>query len=523
MKQPSNNELHNIKRRETISNKELGQQFIFDRLDKQWLLLTEVIRRNILTNSKTRKAVQRYITEPIGESLPNFFLNDLSFNIKILKLKEKYKNEIWKYLELESIPEEKIVSDIKYAESITKPEENIKLLKGLYGSDTPEYYRYLKKYIDSGIFLVGITAEEKLIIAQRYRFARDIKLLALQAEVLDNQNIIKNNNSKEVILPSGTIINIHLKNHRKNQELLNPQNWKKRRQIKDRVYEIKVGSSKYILKEKKTARHIDTFDKGHESGLTSKEEFETAKYFQENCIVEQGNIKVNWEKPVSSVTFPDGFQFTIFEYEDSLFKKKYTTEDLSKSILKHRKQFEDEYIVIKKMAKKFKDYSKVLLFENKYENTESGLKTILEWIDLKKKKKLELSFEDFAEVKAIRMERQAEFAIRENIVKNGYINKDTDEYSYKINLKNGKLQLEIFGYDFEYFFKISQYKSLRMIDRYRKEEKKRENNGIGFSTWYHNNRAVTRMQRACYFAMLKADGLFEEKKGINKDNIYIIV
>jgi hypothetical protein len=45
--------------------------------------------------------------------------------------------------------------------------------------------------------------------------------------------------------------------------LLNPINRKKKKQIKDRIFEITIGDKQYILKEQKSSKHFDTMKNGH--------------------------------------------------------------------------------------------------------------------------------------------------------------------------------------------------------------------------------------------------------------------
>lgn len=496
--------LKNIKSRKPVLDCESFKQYPPDQIDQQWRLLTEAVRRNILTQSGVRAIAIGYISSPVHESLPKNFLDRLSSDTKIAKLRDRYKGQIRDYLELESVPDDQITPDIKHARSITNPKEIIHRLQILYGINTPEYYQHLQEAIESGKFLHGITTQERWMITQRYSFARDVKLLALQAETASLGENIEINNCGEVILPSWTIIKINVDNVGKWHELLNPQNWHKRRQIKDRVYEIQVWSSKYILKEKKTARHIDTKKHGHEPGLSSLEEFLTARHFHENGSEEQDSIKVSWEKPIASVTFPDGFQFTVFEYNDDLLDEDAIIQALSQEIMKYREQFEVEFEFIKRISIKYRDDPKVLIFNSG--SKKSKLSTITRWLRFQKKIP-ELSFEEFALIKALRIKRWAIYKKTEIITKNGYENHDRDGYLFKINIQNNRPQLEIFGFDFEYFSKISAQESERRVKSYKDNEKDYESTyGIGFLNWSDGN-SVTPIQQATYFAFLEAEGI----------------
>lgn len=502
-------ELDGIERRNPILDQESAIQYSPDQMDRQWRLLTEAIRRDILVKPEVRDIAISYIASPVDESLPQNFLDGFSTDDRIAQLRERYRDKIGNYLALAPVPEDQIIPDVKHAESLRSPESTVEMLQALYGADTPAFYQRLKENVESGMFLCGITGQEKLMLVQRYRFARDVKLLALQAEVLRFGKTIQINDRGEAVLPSGTSISVNVEDETRRRELLNPQNWEKRRQLKDRVYEIQVGSSKYILKERKTARHTDTKKGGHISGLTSLEEFQTAQHFQDYGVQEQGNIKVNWENPVATVTFPDGFQFTVFEYQDGLLNENMVTPALAQKVLEHKERFEDEFATVRAMAQRFKDHPRVLVFE--HGRTESGLKAIFRWMRLRKKPVPELTFEDFAKIKAFRMQRQAKSLMEEVVIRNGYTNSDLDGYAYKINPQDGRTQLEIFGFDFEYFSKIDQNEIERRIKRRKAYDKEFDSvHAIGFLYW-GDCTSVTRMQRAGYFAMLAAEGLFQEQ------------
>lgn len=494
----------NIETRKPILNKESAEQFPPDQIDQEWRLITEAVRREILINPEVRNIAIEFIASPLSEALPDAFLDRLSVNQRVAKLADRYRSEIGNYLKLEAVPEDQITPDITNSQSFRTPESIIHMLQEMCGSNTPQYYEQLRKYVDHGVFTQGITAQERLMIAQRYRFARDVKLLALQAEVMEKGTEAQIGQNGEMVLPSGTEMNINNTEDKvKMSELMNPQIWEKRRQIKDRVYEIQVGSSKYILKERKTAMHTDTMKTGHKKGLTSLEEFKTAQDLQKNGAVEQGNIKVNWEKPLASVTFPDGFQFTVFECEGGFIEDNAVVSTLAQEIQNHREEFEQEFMAMQELAGKFASDPRVVGFEQG--NTESGLKAVLRFLGLKREQFSELTFEEFAMAKALRMERQAMSLMTETAIKNGYFSKDHEGYSFKIN-SNGHLQLEIFGFDFEYFKRINPDEVEKTLQNHYSFERERTVDGIDFLSW-NNGEQVTRTQRAAYFSMLKSEGL----------------
>src|SRR3989338_11613314 len=145
---------------------------------------------------------------------------------------------------------------------------------------------------------------------------------------------------------------------------MNPTVWEKRKQIKDRVYEIQVGTSSYFLKEKKTARHTDTKKHGHKPGLTSLEEYQTARSFNEQATIHKDDISLRWEKPIATVMFPDGFQFTVFEFEEGLRDADSARHVLEHEIERRREMYEVEFQLLQPMVEQMKDHPKVLSFES---------------------------------------------------------------------------------------------------------------------------------------------------------------
>lgn len=309
------------------------------------------------------------------------------------------------------------------------------------------------------------------------------------AEIVDQGGVSLNTNG-EVLLPSGVKMVIDIKDDDQRTDLISPHLWEKRRQLKDRVYEVEANGRKYILKEKKTARHTDTMDKGHRDGRLSSEEFAIAKDLQENGNLDRGDVGVSWERPVGCVTYPDGFSFVVFEYEKGLIEGKFLIRKLAKEIFNHKDQFVEEYRMITELADKYKDSPEVLAFEDDQSPTE-----------------LKLTFGEFAMVKALRMERQALELMEETITKNGYSNADSNGYSYRIK-EGDRVQLEIVGFDFEYFNNISPDQIAERLARHKSfmdEEELRR--GIGFLDWGFGGMGVTRMQKAAYFAMLESEGI----------------
>jgi len=427
-----------------IDNDQLPE---YDRrlIDKQWRLITESVRRRLLSDSKIRDLVLEFSNVEVSEDLPKKLLDRLSSDEVISSLRERFSSQLQSYLNLDPVEDDLIRPDIRYAPRLQTPEEIVGRLLLFFDENDPKFQSALKKYIDNETFHNGITEAERVIIAQRYRFARDVKMLALMAEMYSCQELISTSED-QITLPSGIQIHCEIDDPIKKQEILNPVFWNNRKQFKDRVYKISVGTKEFFLKEKKTARHTDTRSDKYRffPGATSFEEFGIARHFQDNCILEKGMIKLNWETPLAAVTFPDGYQFAIYEIEAGLLPESQEFVTLVNEMLSRPEQFESEFEQVSANFRKYLDHPLV----QKYESS-SFLSKALSLFGFNKSK-VEFTYKDFVLVKADRLLIQAKRLLEEVVLRNGYTNSDSDGFAYKVNiLDDGRLQLEIFGFDFE--------------------------------------------------------------------------
>lgn len=474
-----------VETRTPVIGPENIQAYPPDDIDRQWRLITAALR-DLIEKAELRDIPHRmlgFCNTSVTEKLPDQFLNAVSnIDKRVARLAERYRTGVTAYLGLPAVPDDLIVPDLKHAKSFFTPDQVRDGLAEQYGKDNPMYESVFNHLVQSGTFLRGITKEERLMIAMRYRYARDVKLLALGAEIEDQKGLTPDENG-ELVTPSSVRLFIDLDQSIQRSDLLNPQLWSRRRQLHDRVYEIEVNGKKYILKERKTARHTNTTEKHHRNGRLSSREFKIAKHFQENGIVSKGRISVSWERPIGYVAYPDGFSFAVFEYEEDLEEYRSVTSQLGQAIIDHRDQFEEEYQLISHLADKYKNSPEVIS------------------LDLDKEVSTQLSFAEFAMVRARRMEGQALSLIHEIIYENGYINSDTLAYSFKV--KNGDiLKLQITGFDFEYFKNAHPYELAEEIRRFR-----RWRSGVeGLLDW-DDSSPVTRMQQAAYFAILETEGI----------------
>lgn len=493
----SENNASVIETRTPVIGPENKQIYSPDDIERQWRFITEAVRRDLITKPKTRNVLLDFCATPVTEDLPNQFVNAVSnIDKRVAKLGNRYRDGIKDYLKLPAVPDEQIRPDIRHAPQLTKPEDVIKNLTQWYGKEDPMYEKSLRRDIEEGTFLRGITEQERLMIAKRYKYARDIKLFALGAEIVNQGRILPNENG-EIILPSGIRMVIDLNQDVQRADLLSPHLWERRKQLKDRVYEIEVNDRKYILKEKKTARHTDTAKGGHMETRSSLEELEVARQLQKNGTINKDRISVSWERPIGYAIYPDGFSFNVFEYEEGLIQQNALAPQLVHEIIRHRSQFEEEYQLISEFADKHKDSLEVL----KWEDNES---------EPDKENASQLSFEDFARVKALRMQMQAYNLIRETLARNGYSNIDlSNNYSYRIKNED-QLQLEIVGFDFEYVSKISPEEVIKSLERQSRFIKEVSPQYIHSLLKWSDDTSVTRMQKAAYFAMLEAEGILKK-------------
>lgn len=477
MDQAAGINLENIPRRIPVLNKESVKKFPDEKIDQQWNLTTETIKREIQIDRETREAIIPFVSSPVSEDLPNKVVQaTASVNGNIGRLEQRFQ-ELGQYLALPAVPDELIPIDLKNVPAYADPEETYTMYaQWEYGMEQ------FQKLIDRGRFLRGITSEELAMVTKRYRLARDIKLLALAGEMIEIGPISLSQNG-EATLKSGTRIFMNPDKVADHNELLNPLNWIKRKTIKDRVYEIEVAGKKCILKEKKTARHTDTKRHGHKEGLSSGDEFKTATFFNEHGTLTQEGITVSWEDPIGYVVFPDGFQFTVFEFEKDLINHGEAVTKLFHEIIQHRDQFESEFQEVAKHAKKLRKHRATRMYADDNPN---------------------LSFESFARAKAMYWTSKANRTLENTVTSNNYGNSDYDGYAYRIH-EEPRLSVEIVGMDFEYFYPLDPKEGQERLQR--EKEFWHEHvlaNGIFMSQWW-DKKPVTKGEQAAFLALYLID------------------
>jgi len=494
--------------------------------DGQWRLVTEAIKRDLVTQPQVAAALSSFVATPVSETLPKQALDNIAqTDQRVARLTNRYQDKLGAVLNLPPVPDDQLVPDITYTTRLETVGDIKRKLKD-FGQEegSPKFEEYLRGDIELankyGRFSRGITFQERELIAQRYRFARDIKILALGAEILlQPAGSVQFDESGKVTLPSGTQISVDTNQAAQRADMINPLLWEKRKKLKDRIHLIEVAGRRYILKEKKTARHTDTKRHGHQDGLTSGEEFATARYFRKHGLVEEGRIILNWERPIGFVTYPDGFQFTIFEYEENLIDSSFwgnITTNLRDQIVEHKDEFETEYNQIKTEAQKYKADIEIRPEEEAYYTAmlqattkgrfASSIRSVLRrWIRRPEPTSLtraemedQLTFDQFALLKAHTLVEQAQELYDRTIYGNNYNNNDQDGTAFRFRTEKG-LQLEAIGFDFEYFRKSDPDKAAEDLARI--TESRRE------GSWkFRHISNIRRIEKAAYRAMLAKDG-----------------
>jgi len=424
-----------IPRRPTILDYPQISQFpSITEIQKSWIRFTESIRRKIIIDPEVRGKVAKFATAQVNEQLPLEFLKEVSTDEDISK--------ILPYLEIPSVPDEFIVPDVSNAQNFDSPEK-LALVYAKYRTNSTKetVVEELKRDIQRGAFLAGLTSSEKDLIITRYKFARDVKMLALMASMFD-QKVDETN----IVLSNGIKIGVNKDVASLHPELFDPSAWLKRQQIKDRVYLVTIGEKKFILKERKTSRHKDTNSGGHIETLTSEEEFKTAQLFNEQATLEDGGAVMKWEKPICYVEFPDGFQFTVFEAEEDLIDGNYVTHRYASEMARYPERYKEEYDRIKQKALEHLNDPEVVQIPDYHQRTGLLLRLFGE-------KKLEpLSFQEFCALKALFL-RETTYRMQEEAMDTlGYGINDCAGYMFQI-VPGKDHKLVRVGFDFEHYYK----------------------------------------------------------------------
>ena len=445
-------------------------------LNREWYFVTEAVRRESLTDPAIQAKLIEFIPQPVDQNTAASMLEVLDDNKRITKIAKRTGGHVLDLLGLPEVPEDLIKPDLRTTNRLRNPIEDAQYF-AKSGDSEAEQTETLAAYSESGAYTKGITEDERDIIARKYAYARDVKLLAMGAE-LAKEGMPKFNESGEARLASGIQIKADPERVDLAKTLLDPNKWESRKQLKDRVYEIVVDGKKYILKERKTDRHTDTHRNGHHEGLTVAQEFKVSKKMRAEASLKEPHIQLSWEEGLGYVEYPDGFQFGIFSYEEGL-QFSYPGPQLADGITKHKDMFKDEFEKVKTKAAEYKAHP--LATQNRMRGEEDG----------------PLTYQEFARLKASQILHRAH-QLQDGIVMDlGYENFDTDGIAYRL-IENGT-GIELVGFDYEYFRDLSRERAAEIKERIQKRQEQYPHTAVG----YLGN---TSKETAAYLAILDVNG-----------------
>jgi hypothetical protein len=430
------------------------------KVDTHWSALSEAARRAINTSVDVRAVMADFSIRPLDEKLPLEAASAVAEkDERTRRLLKRMDKTLGTVLEFDAVPDALLVPDIYNAPHLLRRSTELKRLTRDKRESPATFDTVVEHKARQVEQNPGITDAERSLVAHRYRYARDVKLLGLAAELHDQplEAAAAHDGIVTHELQSGTKIVMTEEAFVAAPQLLNPMTWKSRHQIKDRVYAVDIGDQDYILKERKTPRHTDTKKGGHRDGLTSKEEFEVAREFAELGTITEGDVSLHWEKPLGYVEFPDGYQFCLFETD--LQAKQVDISTLAREIEAVPESYEEEYDQVRQAAKKIyheRDdlvpayYDQLAGKPKRLPLSRAARRYKKAYRDMPKASSDELTFEEFAKLKANYMFQQASDMLRTTIFSKERVNSDQDGYA--VILGDGERPaLKIIGFDFEYY------------------------------------------------------------------------
>lgn len=468
-----------------------------DDLTRQWNMLSERIRRGIISSPDTRQAMASLVNMRVSETLPDDAVRLAGFtDAKVAKGLGRV-SRLGSFLSLPSVPDKAIAPDITYAPSLVRPEsvaysltqdakraqiQNSRLSRRIGRflgigpkRDTGALYELTKRrYAARAPLGKGLGEAERELVALRYRYAREVKLLALMAELADEPGQPEDMGDGTVgrDLKSGVKMVLMREAADADPNILNPASWQSRRVIKDRVHAVVIGGKEYIMKERKTARHTDTAEDGHVDGVTSKEEFEAARHFAGLGIVQRDGISLHWERPVGYAEFPDGFSFCLFESEPDLARaakinSEGLVDTLAEAIMQKPELYSEEFQRVKDAAKEIWDRDETRFLRPWKQDETRRLAKMRHGIAKAKAalgrserpiKNDDLTFQEFAFAKAIAQQYLAKKLLKSTIAAEGYVNTDSDGDALRVISKPGeKPVLDVTLFDFERYDRAEKY------------------------------------------------------------------
>lgn len=448
-----------IETRTPVVDEENAETVLNPLVVREWMLITEVIKRK-LVDPEVQAVLKSFVTTPVSQHLASDALTALRQDTKVESVLSRSGTHLNNMLMLADVPEEAIKPDLRTVRTLSHP---LKYLAELYPKERSDEHlkALLKEQSEKGAYTTALSRHEVPLVLKKYAFARDVKLLALGAE-LTGVGGIKLNENGEAWLPSGTQLKVGSE-HVQSPVFLDPLKWDYRRQLKDRVHEIGVDGKKYLLKERKTSRHRDTMPTGHREGLTSAQEYEVGALLHDQASVSDGGVQVSWEKPVGFVQYqyPDALSFAVFEYEEGLLDEApiQATEEI---IRNNPVAYQDEYEKIKNSLATYLHSQLVR------DAAAAGRVTLPRRFGFFGKHESTLDYAVFAEAKARFLCHKAGAFMTDRALDLGYRNSDHKlSGAYRLHQgKQGEAIVEIVGFDYELYRKydLDRVNSIRRLN-----------------------------------------------------------
>lgn len=381
-------------------------------LDREWALLTEAVKREAFQNTDVRNALLEIVHQPLDELMPAKFLESVREHSQLISRVAKSGKELESFLAEDSHP-------------------NLMQSANLHWNAKFEQQNVIE-------------------VSRRLRFARDLKLLAAGVTLsLSEQEQVKFG------------LDVELTDQAQDYpEILDSTKWQGRREIHDRVYAVHAGEKPFILKERKTSQHKQQNRHTSEPTNTSQEEVRIGQELSEQASYEGNDIKLSYELPLAAVTFPDGYQFALFKFEEGLVEHQEAVTLMTEFILANFSEYQAEYDEANRIVKELlgepghsRLLRKLALGQEKSAFVALKKRFGMEPLNVN----VELSKEDFSGTLAEAMVFEGRRHLSEAITRLGYRQDDGAQHEYRVHkVPQGRFILEVIGFDFEFHRKVNE-------------------------------------------------------------------
>lgn len=321
----------------TISPKEFDA-LRFIRIEKQWKLYLWKLQYLLSASPVARKKLSDHF---LGKTLSE----RLSLELTSIFPEVEVGSELRKYLAIDSIPEEEIIWKLSKSFRI---KDSMNILLDNLASAQQFYPEEFQKILTNGYRHIWVTSEELYILIQRYRFAREVKILA----IMDSVKRLWNESKIWELIQLENWLEYQISSSVKQEELkglLDPTFWKNRTLIKDRVHLVDIWGKLYIMKEWKSPKHTDhaTWDK---DPISSYSEFMMAEELYQKWSLKLWDFSVSVERPIVYIKTPDGYSFVLFEAVRSPDPYVYI-DQIRSHIQEYQDSYRDEFAELNKRLK----------------------------------------------------------------------------------------------------------------------------------------------------------------------------